>query len=102
MKGGEEERKTGKGEETSKTESEEYERQRKAVIFSQQTEVLHFTLRQSLVQLTCSLTNSCGDCSSCMRGGTPSRTVRVCKEEPEAILVRTHAASNWREGTDGW
>ena len=37
-----------------------------------------------------------------MRGGTPSRTVRVCKEEPEAMLVRTHAASNWREETDEW
>ena len=61
--------------------------------------MLHFTSRQSLVQLimTCSLINSSGDCSSCMRGGTPSRTVRVCKEEPEAMLVRTHAASNWRE-----
>ena len=59
--------------------------------------MLHFTSRHSLVQLTCSLMNSCGDCSSCMRGGTPSRTVRVCKEEPEAMLVRTHAASNWRE-----
>ena len=49
--------------------------------------------------LTCSRTYSSGDCSSCMREGMApaSMTARVWRVEPEAMLVNTQAASNWKD-----
>ena len=48
----------------------------------------------------CSHTFELGDESSFTKGPTApiSTTCRVCKDVPEAMLVRAHAASNWSMG----
>ncbi len=49
--------------------------------------------------LTCSLTSSLGEASSCTKMGTAplSITTRVCSEVPDATFVSAQAASNWPE-----
>mmetsp|Transcript_5148 Transcript_5148/g.14164 ORF Transcript_5148/g.14164 Transcript_5148/m.14164 type:complete len:238 (-) Transcript_5148:218-931(-) len=51
----------------------------------------------------CSRTSSLGESRSCTKIGTEPCVItsRVCSDVPEAMLVRAHAASNWRAGLSG-